>query len=105
MVLEENGIKTLEAVDGVEALKVFNEHKDEIKVVLSDLGLPRLGGWEAFLKMKEINPELKGILASGFSSADVRTEIIKSGAMEFISKPYNSDQIVATIRRILDERQ
>ena len=60
MVLEENGIKVLEAVDGVEALKVFNAHKDEIGVVLSDLGLPRLGGWEAFLKMKEINPELKG---------------------------------------------
>ena len=103
MVLEENGIKVLEAVDGVEALKVFNAHKDEIGVVLSDLGLPRLGGWEAFLKMKEINPELKGILASGFSHEDVRTEIIKSGAMEFIPKPYDSKQILTLVRKVLDE--
>ena len=66
MMLEENGIKVLEAVDGMEAVEIFTAHKDEIGVVLSDLGLPRLGGWEAFLKMKKINPELKGILASGF---------------------------------------
>jgi two-component system, cell cycle sensor histidine kinase and response regulator CckA len=105
MILEEHGIKVLTAMDGEEALKIFTAHQDEIVLVLSDLGLPRLGGWEAFLKMKEIKPELKGILASGFSSADVRTEIIKSGAMEFISKPYDSDKIVATIRRALDERK
>jgi two-component system, cell cycle sensor histidine kinase and response regulator CckA len=105
MVLEEHGIKVLAAIDGEEALKIFSAHKDEIALVLSDLGLPRLGGWEAFLKMKEINPELKGILASGFSSADVRTEIINSGVMEFIAKPYDADKIVATIRKVLDERK
>lgn len=103
MVLEENGIKVFEAVDGEEAVKVFIAHKDEIGVVLSDLGLPRLGGWEAFLKMKEINPELKGILASGFSHEDVKAEIIKSGATDFISKPYNSQQILAIVRKVLDE--
>jgi two-component system, cell cycle sensor histidine kinase and response regulator CckA len=103
MVLEENGIKVLEAVDGEEAVKVFIAHKDEIGVVLSDLGLPRLGGWEAFLKMKEIKPELKGILASGFSHEDVKAEIIKSGATDFISKPYNSQQILAIVRKVLDE--
>jgi two-component system, cell cycle sensor histidine kinase and response regulator CckA len=103
MVLEENGMKVLEAVDGVAALEIFTAHKDEIGIVLSDLGLPRLGGWEAFLKMREMNPELKGILASGFYSSDVRAEIIRSGAREFIQKPYNSLQIVAMIRTMLNE--
>ena len=103
MVLEENGMKVLEAVDGIDALKVFTAHRDEIGIVLSDLGLPRLGGWEAFLKMREINPKLKGILASGFFNEDMRTEIIRSGAREFIQKPYNSFQIVEMIRTMLDE--
>ena len=94
MILEENGIKVLEAVDGEEAVEIFTAHKDEIRVVLSDLGLPRLGGWEAFLKMRKINPELKGVLASGYFNADVRNEIIKSGARDFIQKPYNSVQII-----------
>jgi FixJ family two-component response regulator len=71
--------------------------------VLSDLGLPRLGGWEAFLKMRKINPELKGVLASGYFNADVRNEIIKSGARDFIQKPYNSVQIIKMIREMLDE--
>jgi two-component system, cell cycle sensor histidine kinase and response regulator CckA len=103
MVLEDSGIKVLEAVDGMEAVEIFTAHKDEIGVVLTDLGLPRLGGWEAFLKMREINPELKGILASGFFNPIVRTEIIKSGARDFIQKPYNSAQVVAMVRDLLVE--
>jgi DNA-binding NtrC family response regulator len=103
MVLEERGITVLVATDGEEAVEIFTAHKDEIGVVLSDLGLPRLGGWEAFLKMREINPKLKGILASGFFSADVRNEIIKSGARDFIQKPYNALKIIEMIRTMLDE--
>jgi len=103
MVLEESGIKVFVAVDGMEAVEIFTAHKDEIKVVLTDLGLPRLGGWEAFLKMRELNPELKGILASGYFNPEVRTEIIKSGARYFIQKPYNSAQVVALIHELLDE--
>ncbi len=103
MMLEDSGIKVLEAVDGMEALEIFTAHKDEIGIVLSDLGLPRLGGWEAFLKMREVNPELKGILASGFFNPDVRIEIIKSGARDFIQKPYNAAQIIEMIRNLLNE--
>ena len=105
MILEGNGIKVLQASDGIEAVEMFTAHMDEIGVVLSDLGLPRLGGWEAFLRMKEINPEVKGILASGYYNPDVRTEIIKSGANDFIQKPYNSTQIITMIRNLLDEKK
>jgi two-component system, cell cycle sensor histidine kinase and response regulator CckA len=101
IVLEEKGFKVLQAADGLEAVEIFTAHKDEIGVVLSDIGLPYLGGWDAFLKMKEINPEVKGILASGFFNPDVRTEIIKSGAMDFITKPYNSAQIITAVREAL----
>jgi DNA-binding NtrC family response regulator len=102
MILEDSGMKVLEAIDGVEAVEIFTAHQNEIGIVLSDIGLPRLGGWDAFLKMKEINPEVIGILASGFFSQNVRTEIIKSGAMDFIPKPYNSKQIIMMIRKALD---
>jgi two-component system cell cycle sensor histidine kinase/response regulator CckA len=103
MMLEENGINVLEAADGIEAIEIFTAHKDEIGILLTDLGLPRLGGWEAFLIMRKINPDLKGLLASGFFSQDVKKEIIRSGATDFIQKPYNSTQIVAMIHNLLDE--
>ena len=102
MILEDSGMKVLEAIDGVDAVEIFTAHQNEIGVVLSDIGLPRLGGWDAFLKMREINPEVIGILASGFFSQNVRTEIIKSGAMDFIPKPYNSKQIITIVRKALD---
>ncbi len=101
MILEDNGFSVFVAGDGEEAVAIFTAHRNEIGVVLSDIGLPRLGGWEAFLKMKESKPDLKGILASGFSNTDVRSQIIESGVMAFIQKPYNSVQIIDIIRQML----
>lgn len=103
LILEGNGVKVLQASDGIEAVEIFTAYQDEIGIVLSDIGLPRLGGWDAFLQMKEINPDLIGVLASGFFNPEVKAEIIKSGARDFIQKPYNSMQIITMIRSLLDE--
>lgn len=101
IMLELNGLRVITASDGVEAIDTFLENKENIGVVLSDLGLPRLGGWEAFLKMKESNPNLKGILASGFFEKNVKEEIIKSGVNTFIEKPYDMPLIISMIRNML----
>ena len=100
-ILEENGFSVLTAVDGVDAIEIFTEHKDEIAVVLSDIGLPRLGGWDALIKIKEINPDVKGILSSGYFHPNVKEEIVRSGAENFIQKPYNTPEVVAMIRKLL----
>ena len=104
VVLEESGLNILTAKDGVDAVEVFTANKDEIGLVLLDMGLPRLGGWDAFLKMREINPELKGILASGYFSQNVKEEVIKSGAKNFIQKPYDPPEIIAMIREMLGKK-
>ena len=101
LMLEGNGIKVLTAVDGVEAVEVFTENKDKIGVVLSDLGLPRLGGWDASLKMREINPQVKLILASGYYNAQMETQILQSGANYFVTKPYNPSELLSLICRLL----
>jgi two-component system cell cycle sensor histidine kinase/response regulator CckA len=102
--LEANDFKVLTAIDGLDAIDVFTKNKNNIGVVLSDLGLPYLGGWDAFLRMKKMNPKLKGILASGYFDPNVKEEIIKSGAENFIQKPYNSSEIVAMLQRIFEEK-
>jgi DNA-binding NtrC family response regulator len=103
--LEAHDFKVLTATDGLDAVEVFAKNKESIGVVLSDLGLPYLGGWDAFLSMKKINPELKGILASGYFHPGVKEEIIKSGAENFIQKPYNTPEIVAMLHRMLEEEE
>ncbi|MBI3788475.1 MAG: response regulator, partial [Ignavibacteriales bacterium] len=101
--LEENGFKVFVARDGLEAVEMYVRHKDEISVVLSDMGLPKLGGWEAFQKMKEINPHVKSILASGYLDPKLRADMIKAGAKDFVQKPYIPDIILARIREVISE--
>jgi DNA-binding NtrC family response regulator len=103
IILEENGFDVLTAKDGVEAYETYVRNRDIIVLVLSDLGLPRLGGWESFSKMKEVDPSIKAILASGYFDPELKEKIIASGAKNFVQKPYNPADILATIHSIIDE--
>jgi DNA-binding NtrC family response regulator len=69
--LKGEGFAVLTARDGAEAVEVHRRFKDEIAVVILDLGLAKMNGWQAFQMMKKLNPQLKGILASGYLSPDV----------------------------------
>jgi PAS domain S-box-containing protein len=100
--LEENGYRALVAKDGQEAVEVFSRHRSEIRLVLSDMGLPRLGGWEVLQKMKELDPNVKCILASGYLDPDLKLEMIKDGAVDFVQKPYVPHLILTRIRSIID---
>lgn len=95
--LEENGYKVLIARDGMEAVEVYEKHAQEINVVLSDMGLPKLGGWEAFRRMKAINPSVRCILASGYFDPDLRADMIREGALDFVQKPYVPNVILSYI--------
>ncbi|MFH0992382.1 MAG: response regulator [bacterium] len=103
VLLEENGYRVLLARDGIEAVALFERHHDEIKLVLSDMGLPKLGGWEAFQRMRKINPAIKGILASGYFDPELRQQMLDIGAEDFVQKPYIPSKILNQIRQILDD--
>lgn len=101
-VLEGGGYKVMVAQNGEEAVDVYSNAKDRIAVVLSDMGLPKLGGWEAFQQMKQLNPRVKAILASGYLDPRLKSEMIKAGARDFIQKPYVPEQILQRIREVID---
>ncbi len=99
--LQEQGFDVLTAHDGQEALDCYESRRAEIDLVLSDMGLPRLGGWEMFQKMRELNPEVRAILASGYFDPNLKMDLLKAGAMDFVQKPYNTDYILQRIHEIL----
>lgn len=99
---EDKGYRVLTARDGQKAVEVYQERHDEIALVLSDMGLPKLSGWDAFQKMREINPNVKVILASGYLDPNVRSEMLKGGAKDFVQKPYNVNKIFRLLREIID---
>lgn len=104
-ILESRGYNVLTAKDGLEAIDVYKSKSGAIDLIISDMGLPRLGGWEMFQRIKEINGRVKAILASGYLDPDLRAEMIKAGAKDFIQKPYEPDVILKRIREVIDNTQ
>src|SRR5204863_2275000 len=103
--LESEGFRVLAAKDGVEAVALFESHSDEIGVVVCDLGLPRLGGREAFLKMKESRPGVRAIIASGYLEPAIRSEMLKAGVIDTIQKPYDFNMLLDKIRSALGSEE
>ena len=67
------------------------------------MGLPKLGGWEAAKKMKELNGDAKIILASGFLEPGRKEKLMREGMNHFIQKPYNPNEVLAKIREVIDQ--
>jgi two-component system, cell cycle sensor histidine kinase and response regulator CckA len=102
--LRSAGYTVLTAVDGQEAVDLFDQHQDEIQLVLSDVGLPKLAGYDVFRKMKRTKPDLKFILASGFMEPQLKSEIFKEGVRDFVQKPYSVYEVLKAIRTVLDQK-
>jgi two-component system cell cycle sensor histidine kinase/response regulator CckA len=101
-ILEGKGYRVLTARDGIEASEVYGRFREDIDAVLMDIGLPKLGGWEVFLNLRAMNPKVKVILASGYLDPNMKSEMLKAGAKDFIPKPYVPEQILRRIRRVID---
>lgn len=98
--LEREGVKVLTARDGIEALDLHSGHAQEIAAVIFDSHLTKLDGWEAFQRMKKINPKLKGILASGFVSAEAECRVAKGELSGVLQKPYFGAELLAMIKGV-----
>jgi PAS domain S-box-containing protein len=102
ILLESNGYTVFTAQDGEEAVLVYQQHAHEIALVISDMGLPKLTGVSEFEKMKEINPAVKIIFASGFFEPESKAKLENAGAKGFLQKPYVIEEVLSKIRKTLD---
>jgi len=99
--LQNLGCHTFHASNGKEALDILDQHKDELDVAILDLNMPVMDGHSAFEKMIKIKPELKVLVASGYSQNGSVEEILAKGAHGFIQKPYSLENIAAKIRQVM----
>lgn len=95
------GYKVLIAVSGKEALEIYKKNKEKIDTVILDMIMPVIGGGETYDRMKEINPNIKVLLSSGYSIDGQATEILKRGCDGFIQKPFNMKELSNAIREVL----
>lgn len=97
-VLEKEGYRVIEAEDGAKAVEIYRRRQEEIALLILDSGLPEITGWDAFLRIKEISPEVRAILISGYVDPGLKTEMSKSGISHFLQKPFLREELLRTVR-------
>jgi len=91
--IEMLGFTLLTARDGVEAVEMFREYKGDIRCVITDLTMPRMDGWETLAALREINPTLPVILASGYDKGQVLAGAHTERPQAFLGKPFGLQQL------------
>jgi two-component system, cell cycle sensor histidine kinase and response regulator CckA len=102
-VLSRHGYQVLVASDGEQAIEVYRCYKLRIDIVLLDVGLPKITGWHVLLKMKEENPNVRVIIASGYLEPKMKAEMSGAGVRYFVNKPYMLDEVVETIQSLIEK--
>jgi two-component system, cell cycle sensor histidine kinase and response regulator CckA len=99
---EQLGYKVLTAGSGTAAIETYEKNKERIDMVLLDMIMPDMNGGETYDKLKEINPNVKVLLASGYSMNGTASEIMDRGCNGFIQKPFKMEELSQKLRGILD---
>ena len=99
--LEKFGFEVLTAGDGVEALEIFRHKHADVRLVLTDLSMPRMNGWETLAALREIRPDIQVILASGYDEAKVMEGSHAERPEAFLSKPYRMADLKAALNKAL----
>lgn len=100
--LSSYGYKVVTAENGEQAMEVYNAQKNKISLVIMDLNMPGKGGKKCLTDLLAINNNAKVLMTSGYSTPQQTKDLTKAGAAGFINKPYNPEELLLRIRRIID---
>jgi PAS domain S-box-containing protein len=101
-ILTEFGYKVLEAIDGEDAMIIFNAHKDTIQLIILDVVMPKKDGKEVYHEIKKVSPDTKVIFMSGYATDILYKKGIVEEGLIFISKPISPDELLIKVREVLD---
>jgi two-component system cell cycle sensor histidine kinase/response regulator CckA len=102
-VLGQAGYTVLTANNGEEALELYRRKQGQIDLVVLDLIMPGMGGTRCLRKLLEIDPQAQVVIASGYSPDGPTKGTLEAGAKGFLSKPYDTRELLRLVRKILDE--
>ncbi len=99
--LKRNGYKVLIATNGEEAIEIFNQHKEEVSMLLFDVMMPKLNGKEAYEEIKKIKPEIPILFCTGYSDRIISPELLESKNVELLTKPYKTGEMISLLDSML----
>ncbi|MBF0537791.1 MAG: response regulator [Nitrospirae bacterium] len=102
-VLEKEDWKVITASDGEGAIRLFNITK--IDIVLTDINMPRMNGLQALHQMRGINSDFEAIVFTGYGDEESAIQAMRDGAINFLKKPVDLDQLIVVIEKALEHLQ
>jgi PAS domain S-box-containing protein len=102
--LENVGFRVLEARDGLEAVERFAEKKDIVDLVLLDMTMPRMGGAEAFRRIRSLSSTVRVLLTSGYTQKESLESLADLPPDGFLQKPFRVRELVNKVREILQDQ-
>ena len=102
--LEKMGYVVLTAIGGKQALELLKKHGHGIDLVILDMIMPEMSGSETFNRLKDLEPDVRVLLSSGYSVDGQAAEILQRGCEGFIQKPFDLETLSAKVREVLNGR-
>ena len=102
--LQRLGYSVLLAENGLDAIEIYQENPNQVDLVLLDMVMPKLGGHQTFYKIKEMDPNAKVLLSSGYVSEEEVNDLLEQGAKGFLPKPHRISVMAKEVRKILDAK-
>jgi len=103
-ILKKLGYTALSARSGQESLKIYQENRDTIGLIILDMIMPGMSGKETYEALKALNSRVKILLSSGYSMKDQTTRILENGCDGFIQKPFSINDLSRKLREILEQK-
>ena len=100
--LERFGYQVKTATSGEEALEIFRWQSDDIDLVILDVNMPGMGGYKCLQALLQIDPQIKIIVASGYSRDHCEQDLLSLGACAFIAKPFQLEALMTAVRETID---
>ncbi len=102
--LEKYGYNVLAACDGADAVALYAQNKNKIKIILIDMMMPVMDGLASIRAIRKINPKVKIIAASGLAEKDKLAKIADTRVHAFLPKPYTAERLLKTIHDVLNRK-
>lgn len=102
-ILTHFGYSVIEAVDGEDAVKKYQENKERIQLLLFDLIMPKMNGKEAYDEIRKIKPDIKVIFSSGFATNIIQQKVSLEKDSHLIYKPVSPFYLLTKVREVIDE--
>jgi PAS domain S-box-containing protein len=99
--LEAFGYRVITAHDGIDAIALYAQHKEDISAVLVDMMMPSMDGSTTIRTLQKINPQLKSVAMSGLVTSDKLTAAVNAGVKTFLTKPFTAKELLQTLQQLL----